>query len=107
MSRLASEILRACVDLGLRADLGFRLELAGQEIEAVARIADLGAPNGMLVLSTYDAVRNLTDKLQEAGYGFSVLDEPDPREEYDLESFKAMFRDWGWAGDLGMRPNWM
>lgn len=108
MSRLASDIWRACAELGLRTDMGFRLALSDQqEIQTVARIADVGAPNGMLVVSSYDVVRNLTDKLLEAGYGFSVLDEPDPRENYDIESFKAMFLDWGWAGELGKTPDWM
>jgi hypothetical protein len=88
--------------------LGFYLALDDdQGIGAVARIANLGAPNGMLVFSSYDEVCSLKEKLLDAGYGFSVLDEPGPDEEYDLESFKTVFRDWGWAGPLGQKPPWM
>jgi len=102
MSRLASDIERACADLDLRADLGFRLALSGQNIETIARIADVGAPNGMLVVSSYDVVRNHTDELLEAGYGFSVLDEPHPSEEYDVESFKVMFLFQSYVSRLGV-----
>lgn len=108
MSPLAQGIWRACADLGLTVELRVHLALNGdQGVNAVARIADLGAPNGMLVFASYDEVRSLKDKLLDAGYGFSVLDEPNPGEEYDIESFKAMFRDWGWAGPLGKKPTWM
>lgn len=108
MARLAQEIWRACGDLGLRVDLGFRLKLTGKrEIEAVARIVDVGAPNGMIVFLSYDAVQSVKDKLLEAGYGFSVMDEPDAREAYDIESYKVLFRDWGWTGELGKKPDWM
>lgn len=64
MGHLAQEIWRACGDLGLQVDIGFRLALPGErEIEAVARIANVGAPNGMLVFLSYDAVKSVKDKL--------------------------------------------
>lgn len=108
MARLAQEIWRACGALGLRVDLGFRLNLNEErEIEAVARIADVGASNGMLIFLSYDAVQSVKDELLEAGYGFSVMHEPDAREAYDVESFKMVFRDWGWTGELGKKPRWM
>jgi hypothetical protein len=108
MSRLAMEIWRACADLGLTVDLGYVLALNGEQgIKAVARITNVGAPNGMLIFSSYDEVRGQKDKLLDAGYGFSVLDEPESSEEYDVESFKSIFRDWGWAGPIGKKPAWM
>jgi hypothetical protein len=43
-------------------------------------------------------VRLYAETLKRAGYGFSVLDEPQPDEKFDLNAFKEMFLDWGWSG---------
>ena len=108
MSQLAARIWRACSALGLRAELGFRLVLpSGHAVVAVARIADLGAPNGMLVVRAYDEIRGHVQELDDAGYGFSVLGEPRPNAEFDLTGFQEVFRDWGWSGQLGAKPAWM
>lgn len=108
MSQLATRVWRACSALGLRAELGFRPALpTGQVVVAVARIADLGAPNGMLLFCAYDEMRGHVQELKDAGYGFSALDEPRPDEEFDLAVFQEMFRDWGWSGRLGAKPAWM
>ena len=76
-------------------------------IHAVVRVRDLGAENGMLVVSDYDDVKAHLAEITKAGYGFSVLDEPSPLEGYDLESYAQMFRDWGWSGVESQRPQWM
>jgi hypothetical protein len=108
MTQLTEWIWKACAALGLRAELNFRLLLSnGQEITTVARIADVGAPNGMLLFRSYDEVCNFTQALSKEGYGYSVIDEPRPGEEFDLESYEEMFRDWGWSGQLGIKPDWM
>lgn len=108
MKRLAEWIERACGELGLRTELGFRVSLPDlPDVTTVAHIHDLGAANGMLIFSSYEEVRDLTKDLLKAGYGFSVLDEPSSEEEFDLASFKEMFIDWGWSGDLGQKPAWM
>ena len=52
----------------------------------------------MLVFRKYDDVRLYAETLKRAGYGFSVLDEPQPDEKFDLNAFKEMFLDWGWSG---------
>jgi hypothetical protein len=105
MSQLATWIWRACSALGLQAELGFRLVLpSGRAIVTVARIANLGAPNGMLLVRAYD---DCVQELLNAGYGYSVVDEPRPDEEYDVTTFQEMFRDWGWSGQLGTKPAWM
>lgn len=108
MSQLAARVWRACSALGLRAELGFRLVLpSGHAVVTVARIADLGAPNGMLLIRAYDEIRDHAQELKDAGYGYSVVDEPWPDEEFDLTGFQEMFRDWGWSGRLGAKPAWM
>jgi len=108
MSQLAQRLRKVCSELGLNADFGFELVLKdGTKVHTIARVRDLGAPNGMLLLTSYQAVRNCSQQLLDAGYGYSVLDEPRPDEEFDLNSFQNMFNDWGWSGDLESQPGWM
>lgn len=106
--RFADWILDACSALGLNAEIGFRVVLPnGQDLVAAARIEHLGAPNGMLVFHAYNEFRDYAQMLVDAGYGFSVLDEPRPDEELDLASVQDMFRDWGWSGEPEKAPPWM
>ncbi len=108
MNRLSERLWRACSELGLQVELGFELTLSGgRELTAVALIRHLGAQNGMLIFKSYDEISSVTKELLDAGYGFSVLDEPSPNEEFELDSFKEMFIDWGWSGQLGRKPLWM
>jgi hypothetical protein len=92
--------------LHLELDFVFRAP-GGEEIPTVARIANLGARNGMLIFEKYEDVCQHSEAVQDAGYGYSVIDEPRPDEEFDLGSFQAVFRDWGWSGQLGDKPPWM
>jgi hypothetical protein len=108
MSRYSEWLWNACAALGLRVELGFRLALPGdRELIAVARVADLGAHNGMLLFRSYDEIKSYAQDLLALGYGYSVIDEPRSDEVFDIESFKEMFRDWGWTGGLGQKPKWM
>lgn len=108
MMDLATEVSKACSILGLRVELGFSLSLGNDiKIHTVARIPDLGARNGMLIVSSYGEVKNYLKELDSAGYGFSVLDEPSPNAEFDIDSIREMFIDWGWSGDPEHRPKWM
>ena len=99
MTTLQNWLLKACDALGLRADLAYVATLSdGQEVQTVARIRNLGAEHGMLVVRSYEDVRPFADCLARAGFGYSVLDEPGVDEVFDLDSFKEMFLDWGWSG---------
>jgi hypothetical protein len=60
----------------------------------------------MLIVRSYEEVQDMLEQLKQAGYGFSVLDEPHPGEDFDLESFREMFLDWGWAADESRKPAW-
>lgn len=108
MNQASEWLWRACSELGLHIDLRFRTTLpSGRELTALARIADLGAPNGMLLFQSYDDIRDCVQVLRDAGYGYSIVDEPHHDEGFDLASFQEMFRDWGWRGALGSKPRWM
>jgi hypothetical protein len=108
MNALSVFLTRACDELGLGIELNPTLALDdGSRVTAFARIPLLGAPNGMLIFRTYSEVRPYVDKLIQAGYGYSILDEPLSSECFDLESFKEMFADWGWCGDVQIKPTWL
>ena len=59
----------------------------------------------MLLFENYEAVQKITEVLHHAGYGYSVLPY-DPRDHFDLESFKDILCDWGWAGPIESAPTW-
>ncbi|SFI82275.1 hypothetical protein, partial [Bradyrhizobium sp. Gha] len=61
----------------------------------------------MLLIRADDDVRDHVQELLDAGYGYSVVDEPWPDEQFDVTAFQEMFRDWGWSGRLGAKPAWM
>jgi hypothetical protein len=108
VNQLAAWLWKACSEFGLRVELQFELALAGgQVVRTVARLPDLGAPKGMLIVTSYDEIKSCSQELISAGYGYSVLDEPSPGEVFDSQSFRTMFRDWGWSGELGKKPDWM
>jgi hypothetical protein len=108
MKRLTEWLRSACAELELRIELGYKITLPDMpELTAVARIHDLGAPNGMLIFSRYEHARKFAQKLLDSGFAFSILDEPSEHEQFDLQSFEEMFIDWGWSGDLGRRPSWI
>jgi hypothetical protein len=108
MKQLTEWLWRACAELGLRVELGYKLALPDvPDLIAIARIQDRGAPNGMLIFGNYDETRKITPRLIDAGYGFSVLDEPTNREGFDIQTFKDVFADWGWSGEPGRKSSWM
>lgn len=94
----------ACAALGLRLDLEFVITIDGVEIKTVALIHEIGGPNGMLVLTSYD--REYADKLVELGYGYSVMSEQSENTVFDLDSWIEVFNDWGWSGEEGKEPSW-
>ena len=61
----------------------------------------------MLVVADYDNLEGCADELVEAGYGFSVMDEPGNDEDYDREAFVGVLADWGWSGDVSASPKWL
>lgn len=89
MTTLENWILQACNAFGLQADFGFVVDMGdGHKIRVIARINNIGARNGMLVVHNYDDIHPYAENLIQAGYGYSVLDEPQPDEVFDLDSFK-------------------
>jgi hypothetical protein len=105
MGDLACRIQKACSALGLRVELGFTTCFGdGQEIHSVAHIPELGGPNGMLVVASAAEIKKCEEHLQN--YGFSVMSDSN-RDDFDLDSWRLVFIDWGWHGDTARKPRWM
>ena len=47
------------------------------------------------------------DELIKLGYGYSVLEDPNELEVFDLNDYIEMFSDWGWSNAQTKEPNWM
>lgn len=105
---LANQILRACEALGLSADRDYIVVLSdGTSVRAEVRVRSLGAGGGMLVFNSYATIEERVSELLLLGYGYSVMDHPSPDEPLDLEAWKEVFADWGWAGPPSDTPPWM
>jgi hypothetical protein len=96
MNNLKDWLTRACSELGLAIESDFVwIAHDGRIFRPVVRIPDLGAPKGMLIFQDYDDMRPYADAIVQAGYGYSVLDQPRRDEKFDLATFREMFTDWG------------
>jgi hypothetical protein len=103
---LSNWLLNMSAGLGIRIDMGFELKLEhGHVIHSVARIPDFGRENGMLIVNSFDQVREYSDEVIKMGYGYSVFDEGNGYDG-DLEGDKDILADWGWSGDLKLKPEW-
>jgi hypothetical protein len=98
MTNLQRWLEWSCKAVGLQVDFLFTVTCPDDyQIRSVARIRGVGNVNGMLIVNDYNEISDHQECLKSSGYGFSVLSEPGDGEEFDLESAKAMFRDWGWV----------
>ena len=98
----------AAKDLGLNIIAPFTLELSSAvKIEAELLLKNFGASKGMIVFNKYDQVAPYVDEIVNAGYGFSVLEEPDKNRKYIKNGFIEMLGEWGWSGCRDKKPSWL
>jgi hypothetical protein len=93
-------------DLEIYIERDVRISLHGETIEVDVLVKDFGAPNGMLIFSTSDIVREYGERIVEVGYGYSVISSMS-FESYDRESTIEMLIDWGWEANRTRTPLWM
>ena len=106
-SRLPAEWKRVANDLGLEIVSPYEVILpSGSRIRAPVLVRHIGGPKGILVVSD-DSIVDWSDEIVQAGYGFSVLSEPEPSDEYDLDVSIELLSDWGWYGPESERPAWL
>lgn len=87
--------------LGLRIQLSFELALFSKRLIAPVLLEEYGGENGMLLVTDFEDVREVTEELDKLGYSFSCMIEPlielnpsEADEEY-WNSVNDMLRDWG------------
>ena len=99
MERLQEWLELAGKEMGVSVIAPFNLVLSsGKELQVPALVAGIGGREGMLIVTSFNDIRDYVDELVSAGYGYSTLSEPEPNEKLDIDAFKEMFRDWGWKG---------
>jgi len=98
----------AALELGLDLVVPFRLVLpSGAEVSARVLVKGFGAKEGMLILSRYDDVRSSVKELAKEGYGFSVMSDPGPGEQFVRQDIVEVLRDWGWSGPPTDAASWL
>ena len=107
-SRLGAAWISIGETLGIDVVAPYRLTLPlGVLLDAVAFLRHFGGSKGMIVVTDYETVRAHLAELDEAGYGFSVLEEPKPDEPLIVSEYIALLQDWGWTGQPEDEPDWM
>lgn len=107
-STLASAWVKAASHLRLDIVAPFSVTLpSGRRLEAAVLVKHFGAPNGMLIVRHYDEVKRELGAIEAAGFGFSVLEDPDPEEAFVVDTYAEILRDWGWTGELDQKPTWL
>lgn len=107
MATLKTDWTKAAGPLGLDVVAPFSVTLAsGTQVHAEVLVRDFGATEGMLIVQEFDEIVLLQGELLAAGFGYSVIRESPEGEPFDLESFKEVLRDWGWAGSPASPPPW-
>ena len=108
LSKLLQFWRKTAADLGLQFIAPFSLLLtSGNKLDAIFLIKNFGATNGMLIFGSYDEISPYVDEIVEAGYGFSILDEPTSDESYSKDEYIELLADWGWSGDVELQPEWL
>ena len=106
MSKQRDFLLRAATELGLRVETDPTIQLSHeQHVVAWVRFLDLGTKSGMFVLSSTLST-GVMEELLSRGFPTSFLPEPDAGEAFDIDRYRSLFEEWGWASH-DTRPSWM
>jgi hypothetical protein len=76
----------------------FKLRLAdGSRVVADVLLEGYGAPRGMLIFRDYADIKEKTDAVVAAGYGYSCMPQPSETDIQSLEPVRNALDDWGRA----------
>jgi hypothetical protein len=100
MTRQQLFLSKAASAFGIPYKLNYEIIRPDAEsIVVPALISQLGGKMGMLVFHYKERPDLETIKeLIRMGYGITSYSVPSATEEFDLESYREMFEDWGWIG---------
>lgn len=79
---------------GLSIQLFYEINLRRNTLTVPVLLQGFGAGKGMLLVTDYGLIRDVTDEIVTLGYGFSCLSEPSPG-PIDWESVEEMLEEWG------------
>jgi hypothetical protein len=107
-SRLLASWKHAANDLGIEVSGPYDVVLpTGARFQVPVLVRNFGGSKGMLVLSDYAIVKDWSDEVVQAGYGYSIMSEPEAGEEYARDVFIEVLADWGWRGPMSGKPVWL
>lgn len=96
MTKLQTWLYLACQSFALQIEFNTAVCVCDAlTINAIALIVDASGSRRMIVVSDFSQIQGLTETLLSAGFGFSVLDEPMDDENFNLDSFRELFDEWG------------
>ena len=102
------ELVRAAENLGLEVIAPYTFELpSGLQLNADALFPELGAPKGTIVVALRKAAPSVAHELHAIGYTMSSMSEPIKGQDFDLDSYREMFKEWGWSSEARERPSWL
>lgn len=108
MSELTKRLGRAGIELGLRVEIEPRVALSdGRVLLAAAHFPDLGTPRGMFVFPWEQVDDETARALHRDGQPASLIGEPLEGEEFSIDDYVEMFREWGWSATDRDQPAWM
>jgi hypothetical protein len=107
MNNLQKAFGKVGKELGL--NIGFDREIVlcdGTKISAMIYVEGFGGPEGNLVFGTSEVIWPLRKMVIASGYGYSVMSIPE-NVAVDVESYREVLLDWGWAGPRATKPHWV
>jgi len=96
--------MRIAERFGLKVRIPFQVELATGRLTVPVLLEEFGAQRGMLLVTSYQDIAAVTERLVDAGFGYSCLGDS-PSTDLDESQIVDMLRDWGWSGNGGA-PSW-
>ena len=95
LTRLQRMWLHAAQKRGLKVRTPFVLRLPdGTKLTAEVLLEGFGAPHGMFIVSDYRHIREYTDAIIAAGFGYTCMSQPSDAEISSLEGIDACLEDW-------------
>jgi hypothetical protein len=97
--RLSESWRRLAASFGLQVIAPAEITLnSGQTIVVDVLLLHFGGAKGMALVAKEDSIRASMSDLLTAGYGYSVLEEPDGSALPTAEELSNILNDWGWTG---------
>lgn len=97
MTKKQEFLKNACDRFGLTIQLNVEVTLSsGNRTEADAVISQANRKSRMFIFENTMSSKEF-QSLVDQGDGYASFDEPSANEEFDLENYAEMFRDWGFS----------